>query len=453
MAQLFITVRDVFASVRFAVLLFSLLATTSVIGTLIPQGEPIDFYVEQYGEQLALLMKIFDLDAAYSSAWFRFLFFLLTLSLIVCTLNRLPRVLRLIRKGESPADPEKILRGKNTTVLTSERVDPKGAEAELRQLLVKSRWKVRAVPAEYGSLLVAEKGAWTRLGSSIVHASVLLILLGAQIGAVFGFKAYVRIPEGAETQVVYRRDEGQRPIDLPFSLRCDVFAMEYYDNGMPKEYRSDLAVLENDALKEKKSITVNDPLVYAGITFYQSSYEPVPGQYIVEVAKKSATGKADSAWKFLLAHKEKKNLDEAGAAFEILDTGQDGHGHGPYMVRFDDGAGAVEITAEDKRTVSLDRADAAYTFNVRQRFATGLQVVKDPGVFIVYAGFSMMLLGLYVSFFTSHRRLSVVIRGTGTTTTVAIDGHSNKNRYGLSKTIDGLAVDLLEKQTLGLRRS
>ena len=457
MAQLITLVRDVFASVRFAILVFSLLAATSVIGTVIPQGEQVAFYLERYGEQFALLIKILDLDVAYSSFWFRFLFLLLTLSLVVCTLDRLPRVLRLMRGGEATTDPEKLLRGKNTTVLTSDSANQQSAEAEVRRLLGKAGWRMQAKPTEHGSLLIAEKGAWTRLGPSIVHASVLLILLGAQIGALLGFKAYVQVPEGKSTDVVYRRDD-QRPIPLSFNLRCNAFAMDLYDNGMPKEYRSDLVILENNVEKARKKITVNDPLRYGGITFYQSSYEPIPGQFIVEIAKKSQTEKPDlpdpPLWKFHLAQKEKKILDEAGLTFEILDTGPDGHGHGPYTVRFDDGAGdPVEIMTEDSKPASLARLNATYTVTVKRRFATGLQVVKDPGVWLVYAGFGMMLIGLYISFFMSHRRVSIMIQGMDSITTVAVGGHSNKNRDRFADTLAGVVADLLKEQSLGLRRS
>ena len=46
----------------------------------------------------------------------------------------------------------------------------------------------------------------------------------------------------------------------------------------------------------------------------------------------------------------------------------------------------VLFIAEDKKPVNIERGDTSYSFTIKQRFATGLQVVKDPGVWIVYAG-------------------------------------------------------------------
>jgi len=120
-------IRDVFASIRFAVLILSLLAVTSIIGTVIPQGEPVAFYIDKYGQQLAILIKIFDLDCTYSSIWFGFLLFLLTLSLSDCIFQRLPRV-----RDNLTANIAKFLRYLKKTVSTSGIIDLKGAEANNR---------------------------------------------------------------------------------------------------------------------------------------------------------------------------------------------------------------------------------------------------------------------------------------------------------------------------------
>ena len=44
---------------------------------------------------------------------------------------------------------------------------------------------------------------------------------------------------------------------------------------------------------------------------------------------------------------------------------------------------------------------------LKQRFYTGLQVISDPGVGLVYLGFILMILGCYVTFFMSHQQICV----------------------------------------------
>jgi len=94
---------DIIASKRFAALIFSLLAVTSVIGTIIPQGEPVAFYIDKYGEQLTILIKILDLDCAYSSILFKSLIFLLVATLMVCSLYRLPGMLHVMKRKKTTA--------------------------------------------------------------------------------------------------------------------------------------------------------------------------------------------------------------------------------------------------------------------------------------------------------------------------------------------------------------
>lgn len=102
-------VLGILASKRFAVLIFALLAVTSVIGAIIPQGQPVAFYIDKYGEQLTMLIKIFDLDCTYSTIWFKSLIFLLIACLIVCFLYRLPDILRVMKRNKLAVSITKLL--------------------------------------------------------------------------------------------------------------------------------------------------------------------------------------------------------------------------------------------------------------------------------------------------------------------------------------------------------
>ena len=111
--------------------------------------------------------------------------------------------------------------------------------------------------------ILAEKGILGRFGSLITHISIIIILVGAVIGSIGGFKENVSILEGETLQVPH----------ADFSLRLDAFELEYYkDSTRPKDYKSTLAVVENNKDVLTKTIEVNDPLSYKGIFFYQSTY-------------------------------------------------------------------------------------------------------------------------------------------------------------------------------------
>jgi cytochrome c biogenesis protein len=71
--------------------------------------------------------------------------------------------------------------------------------------------------------------------------------------------------------------------------------------------------------------------------------------------------------------------------------------------------------------------------DVKTRYATGLQVSYDPGVWVVYAGFLLMIAGCYITFFRSHRQVYVEISQIEGTTRMQIFGITNKNRLGMER--------------------
>lgn len=73
---------------------------------------------------------------------------------------------------------------------------------------------------------------------------------------------------------------------------------------------------------------------------------------------------------------------------------------------------------------------------------TGLQVTKDPGVWIVYTGFILMILGCYITFFMSHQRVCVELTAEGEGTEVAVSGTANKNKLGMQRQVELLARKL-----------
>lgn len=447
---------EFFSSVRLAILIICLLVVTSIIGTLLPQGQSLAFYMAKYGQANAIIMDILGLTNTYTSIWFKFLLLVLCLNLVVCSLARIPQVLQFIKKDNLSADIAKLKRNKDKILLTG-RTDRQTVETAVQAVLGRKNWHIRSRRTPDYFLIFSEKGAWSRLGAYFVHLSILVIGLGAIIGSTFGFKAFVMVPEGGMVDTITSRNDQQTPIPLPFNLRCDAFEIEYYANGMPKEYRSDLVALEGDREVLKKRITVNDPFSYAGLTFFQSSYEVMGNQYTVRLSRQSGVEEKNqqsgSEEKLYVKPWKKYDGKDNQVRFEIIETGADGHGHGPYKVWFDDGSGEpVQFIAEDKKPVTIERGDAAYDFMIKQRFATGLQVVKDPGVWIVYAGFVLMLFGLYAAFFLSHRRLWIAIQETGANVTIILSGSSNKNQAGFVKTLEDIANDLQNDQAFELRR-
>lgn len=438
-----------FASVQLALITLFILAATSIIGTLIPQGQPPAFYVQEYGPELARLFQVLDIPIMYGSWWFVTLLSLFCFNLIVCSIERLPNVWRMVVLDNLATDPERLakMQLKYQAVASL----PAGAAAaRVQQLLAENGWKKseRRDRGE-GTIIFAQEGAWSRLGVYAVHLSILVIFAGAMIGTFFGFKASVMLPEGAATTEIYQRGSG-RPIPLGFELRCNRFEISYYDNGMPKEYRSDLMVI--DPVREtplQKSIVVNDPLDYAGLTFYQSSYEPLQ-EFMLTI--RDQTNGEEKLFRILAG--QQFAWPDTDISFGIINLMSNQQGMAQRIkVWFTDGGEAEPSVfwMGDKQAVEVERPGRKFTVHARQLYATGLQVAKDPGVWTVYLGCALMLVGLYVAFFLSHQRLWVYITPGGSGgqgSNILVSGASNKNRLAFDRRFEALIAVIKQDKTL-----
>ena len=77
---------------------------------------------------------------------------------------------------------------------------------------------------------------------------------------------------------------------------------------------------------------------------------------------------------------------------------------------------------------------------------TGLSVTKDPGVWVVWIGCGLMILGLFVSFFFSHQKVWAKIP-KGLTGEIVLAGSTNKNRMGFEKTFGRLVEGVRKKSS------
>ncbi len=429
---------EALSSLKLTVFVFLALAVASVIGTLLPQGLSVEELRQQYGPGVASWINMLGLNDLYRSGWFRTLLFLLCVNLIVCTIERLPKTIRLLQHREDRITPQKLSKFNFHREMTT--VLPR-AEVESRLEGI--------IKAEFGSLekldcgdsfcAIAETGRWTRFTVYGVHLSVLLILFGALIGSVFGLKGFMNIPEGSASDEVTLTG-GSGSVLLPFQVRCDKFDVSFYDTGAPKEFRSDLAVIEDGKETLKESIRVNDPLTIKGITFYQASYGSILKEADVEF-QNIDTGKV---YRMALPFRELRTLPETQDKVEAVEYQSNFGQFGPaigIMVAKEDGKPTGSWVLVDRPDFHGNRIEN-YKIKVNRTaltYYTGLQVKKDPGVWIVLSGFTLMIVGIGLTFYTSHRKLWMHL-GPGESGTaslkVVIAGRTSKNATGFEEDFD-----------------
>lgn len=438
-----------FASVQLALWLIGLLAATSIIGTFIQQDKPLEYYLDQYGAGMTRLLQTLDIiPNMYNSWWFISLLIIFAVNLIVCSLDRLPGTWRLIKQDNLNLSPARLEKMPLKREIKFEEEPPAAAE-RLQSLMAASGWQTSRRTGEAGTLLFAQKGAWSRLGAYLIHLGIMVIFSGALIGGIWGFKATILFPEGETVDFVVDSNSATAElIPLDFAIYLDEFEISYYPDGTPREFRSDLIITDPAVGPPwRTSILVNHPLRHRGITFYQADYRALE-QYLVHI-RNLATEQEN----YLLAipgqeltwPEENLFLELAASRADQLKRAHE------YRVSLQSpGAEPSVFTMRNRQTVTVERPEGLYGVYIQQRYATGLAVAKDPGVWVVYTGFALMMLGLYLAFMVSHRRLwlSLTPAEEGATRLLFCGG-SNRNRPSFDRRFAELAARLHQNQTGG----
>jgi len=442
-----------FASIRLSVVILLSLAATSVIGTLVPQNQPFQLYIRQYGELIYRIFFALDLTDMYHSWWFLVLLFSLAVNIVICSIDRLRSTWKIIFPKTPLFSFGRFEKSANQQVFDIP-LGPDELRTDTENDLSRRFAYCRTEELSDGFRIFAEKGRWTRLGVYIVHVSVLLLLLGGSIGAIYGFDGYLRIKEGGTTDTIQLKEGGTRP--LGFELRCDDFSVTFYPTGTPKEYRSDLTVIELGRADWKRSIIVNDPMRHKGISLFQSSYqESVPTRddlsdreidLVIENSRTKLT--------YVRSAKigDSINLPENTGRFMIRDFIPS------YLFKGvrDIGACFIGVLTNEKgesgevvlpvRFPSFDRMRGGdFVISVKefpQIYYTVLSVRRDPGVPLVYAGFLFMIVGFVITFFLSHQRICVWGERTDEGCRVSVAGLSNKNRIDIRRQVERIAGEL-----------
>jgi cytochrome c biogenesis protein len=463
---------DSFASIRLAIIIFASISLTSIIGTVLEQqAEPsknIQVLTRIFGESLApniyaILEKLGFMDM-YRSWWFVALLITLSVNIIICSLDRLPRIWKIVKEPIGPLSEERIKKFiiHRETVLKGK---PDKVKDAVTHAIKSAGFNYKESKEGNGYQFFSQKGNYSRLGVYITHFSILVILIGAIIGIFFGFKGHLNLPEGSISDAAYS-DTG-KVIPLGFEIRCDDFDVKFYGRSdMPKEYRSWLSIIKDGREVLRKSIAVNDPLTYKGITFYQANYGLISerlerGIFILRVV--SGDGKTSDI---------KLRL---GDTFKIPGTNISGKiiDFSPALKIDDNGQAFTYANQMNNPAVYIDFSESGkhkYSGWILKRYPetwqlpegpkvdfidywgvefTGLQVRKDPGVWIVYLGCCTISIGLFIAFFISHRKIWVSIFEEKNNTRVAIGATSNKNRAAFERKIEKIIFLLSKKQEGG----
>ncbi|NEP12655.1 MAG: cytochrome c biogenesis protein [Symploca sp. SIO2C1] len=422
------------ANLKLAILLLLAIAIFSISGTVIEQGQSLAFYQANYPEDPALfgflswkVILFIGLDHVYRTFWFLSLLVLFGSSLTACTFTRQFPALKAARRWKFYEQPRQFQK-----LALSAEVNT-GSLDSLSQLLEKRRYRV----FREGDKLYARKGIVGRIGPIVVHASMLIILLGSIGGALTGFMAQEMIPSGSSFKVRNIIDAGPfaaSQIPKDWSMRVNRFWIDYTPEGNIDQFYSDMSVLDNQGEEvDQQTIYVNKPLRYRGVTFYQTDWGIAAVQ--VQVNKSpifqlpmaqldtNGNGRIWGTWVPI-----KPDLSE-GISLLTRDL------QGTLMVY--DNSGQLVSTVRSGMAIEVN----GVTLRIKNIIgSTGLQIKADPGIPFVYTGFGLLMLAVIMSYF-SHSQIWALSKDD----CFYVGGRTNRAQVSFEREFIGM-LDKLSEQ-------
>ncbi|MGC0152868.1 cytochrome c biogenesis protein ResB [Chromobacterium vaccinii] len=296
---------ELLSSMRFAIGLLTILAIASIVGTVLKQNEPYPNYAFEFGQFWFQVFEQLGLYDVYHSAWFLTILAFLMLSITLCIIRNGPGFIRQIRGYREKASDASLAAMSHSQAFAAEAAAPEPLLAYLRAQGF--RWR-EAERGDGGRLIAAKKGAAGKLGYFCAHAALVVICIGglldgnlplklaelagrvvpetrdlpqSQIPAPsrlsagnLSFRGNVNVAEGKSADVIFLNSgNGYLVQELPFIVTLKKFHVDYYSNGMPKLFASDIVVTDKQSGKvTEATVKVNHPLIVDGIAIYQASF-------------------------------------------------------------------------------------------------------------------------------------------------------------------------------------
>ena len=413
------------ASVKTGVVLLIVVVILAAAGTVIlqrPMTDPEDMQ-RAYSPQVLRLLDATGLTDIFHAWWFLGLMILVSLSIIAASIDRFPNAWRYYARPYKYAEAtfRRAQHPQKSIPVPDEETGLVAAERALHTMGLKPERVVRE--DHFG--IFAERHRISEMAVYIVHASLLLIFFGWIMDGIYGWRGTLNLNEGQTTNVVELRDGGTKT--MPFAIRCDAAGQENYKDGTPKKWWSKLAVVESGQSVMAKEIVVNDPLIFHGVRFYQSSFGlngKVEKLVIAATPRATASGATFAPKEISFTLGDSVDLD-ADTTVRFADfipdyAVRDGQVYRRSNEVANPAAHLIVASKSSGKTFDVwfpaldevaDNSKAPYLLepkDLKMAHFTGLQVSHEPGQWAVWTGVVLLGLGLAFVFYIVHVRFWAV---------------------------------------------
>lgn len=485
---------DFLSSVRFGVTLLCILVVLSMIGMLIIQQnvQGFDAYYASLTPAEKLVYGSLGFFDIYYSWYFKLLLLILSLNIILASIDRFPSAWAYISRPKLTATKKWLLQQpQNAEAQTLGGVANEVAENIKRAFKSNGlRTKVTQFEeTEYGVtesghkdftnvskseklVVFGESGRFNRLGAYIVHVALLTLFLGHFVALQTGFDADVRMIPGDATDQIemiqFNLDKRERfNVQLPFSLTCTDIEQRLInpqgsiDVTNTLDWRTQIKVDDPEYGSTIADISMNKPFTYRGYRFFQAQTIPVGNARHIDLTLTPQNGgetvnlKIPRMGSTTIPDGTTIEYEEFLPDFFLNGDKPDtrtGDYNNPVAVLGVTPPNGERIRvfafAANVDNIPVGAPKAGYKWKLtgyeKSPFAHVLSIKYDPfnGALIAwyFGGFGLMGALVFVFFF-SHKRVWALIEKRGDATAIVFGGNANRNHLGFEEKFKKIVQD------------
>ena len=357
-----------------------------------------DRYDPVFGAGVVDFLERLQVFRIFSSTWFTLGLVLLVISIIVCTLDRTPRLWRQSTEIRV-VQPEPFFAPSLPDRAVMSGVGPEAVRATLRR----HHFKLREAEVDGSRYVYGDRHQYTKMATLLTHLGLITFLIAAVVTSVFGDEQGLIVTEGDSLTV--------QSIGTPGLLvvkNYDFEAPGFLETGQATDFTTDREIA-------RKTIRVNDPLSVGGYTFHQNGFGPAVRMLV-----------SDAAGRPLWDGAVPLDGQAAGLPYGTLSVPGRDIGLQLLLKRSADGTGVVLIApyritgeqpdgtpiVEDLPPLALGAGKASpadgtdFSVGVRGFGEYTLLIAKkDPGQGFIWTAFALLISGIAITFYLPRRRI------------------------------------------------
>jgi cytochrome c biogenesis protein len=475
------------SSVRFGIVMLSILLTCCMIGMLVMQVN-VDGFEKYYAHLKPAQVKVFGALGffdIYRSRGFTLLLAITGLNIILASIDRFPAAWQYIRKPKLTASP-KFIAAQTFSSEAFEHVDVNGVAEKVRTAWRKHGFRARINEENDRVTVFAQRNSWNRLGAYAVHVALITIFTGGFLTSRYGVGGSMEIKPGRtsntfETNEVSLDGSRRSQAFLPFDIKCNDLQQTLIkpelvqgslDQSNTIDWLSYIRIIDKDRnYQEDMVVHLNNVGDYRGYRFFQNSFVPVGNARTVTLSFEPVNGGQRTTIKLRRpgaaedpkARDAKESAEVPGIgtvryvdflpdfgvengrpiiksrdynepAAQLQVVGTDGSSRTMFAFKPETVDQMLAVVKEqtkedeDQNRIVINGNKVVLRDFEKVALTHTLTIQYDPGRKPVYIGFTLLVMALCSVFFFSHQRVWAVIEPNGEGSKIYFGGNTNRNK-------------------------